>query len=229
MLARRVVLLAGLAVWAPLAQGADLNQAMLDALRPVHGFVGEWTGSGQSQKSSGWKEAISATYGFRDRDGRVGIYLTISHNRQGIMNKAALLFDPSSGKYGVLAEMFNGSTTQQMLFLGDLIAENTLRLEQHVAGQTQTPLRLDLKLTRGGDKLTYTLSGRVGSSSVFKQIAEVEFFRDGDPLENFKQGPFCAVTGGAGRIEVMHNGKAYHVADTRTRDEFLKNPDKYAK
>jgi YHS domain-containing protein len=70
------------------------------------------------------------------------------------------------------------------------------------------------------------LQKKKGTKS-FEDQVRVEHFRQGDPLENFKEGPRYVVTGVAGRVSVDHQGKTYHVACEKSKEEFLAHPDRY--
>jgi hypothetical protein len=206
------------------AAAVDPNVDMLDGLRPFHGLVGVWQGTGTNvdlkTKTPFWKENIEATWGFRDSDGRVSINFYIENGL--LLDVALLTYKPDTKTYEFISKDKKGAILH---FEGNPSGSQSLRLDRTEKGADDLD-RIEIKLLRGGEKLRYVFSKKKGRK-YHTSMAEVELFREGAPLESFKDGPKCIVTGGAGRLAVDHEGKTYHVACSATRKEFLDHAEKY--
>lgn len=204
--------------------GAEPPQkAMLDELRPFQAIVGTWNGDGSSSKSSGWKESIEATWGFREKDGRVSLNLYVTGGR--LFESGLLTYDPTDKTFRFVGQ---DKKANILRFAGQPVGSQTLRLDRADKEYTDHVDRLEIKLVRGGDKLIYKSLKKVGKT-YYEPLAEVEVFRDGEPMESFKEGPFCPVTGAAGRVQFEHEGKTYHAACEASREQFLAHPERYQK
>jgi len=206
-----------------LAQGVPPQKDQLAGLLPFANAVGAWTGSGSSEKSSGWKEKIDVRWGFREKDGRVSINFYIEGSK--LLKVGLLTFD--GGKFRFSAKNPKDETIR---FEGKVAAEGNLRLDR-IDKEGDDPLdRLELKLLRGGDKIVFDFRRKKGKSS-FEQFAMVELFRDGGldaSAEKLEKGPFCIVTGGPGRVTFEHQGKTITVADENCKEEYVGHPERYA-
>lgn len=217
-------LFASISELSPHAQSAEPNRAMLNALRPLDGFIGIWKGTGTSQRSAGWTESITVNWGFREKDGRVSINFVVDGGQ--LFEAAVLTFDPDAKLYRFIARPKKGDA---MRFEGKPFGRQTLRLERADKDAKDNLDRLDLKLVRSGAKLVYAFSERKGATKSFEQFAQVDHFLEGPTAEEFKSAPKCIVTGGAGRIAVEHAGRTVHVACEGCKEEFLSHPDRYVK
>lgn len=199
---------------------ADPNLAMMEGLKPFAPLVGTWEGM---ETNIGWKDAIQATWGFRDKDGRVAFQFEHDGQRGSLVDKMMIGYDPPSGKYVALIVANNRKVLR---FTGEPNGPGSLRFIRD--DETDDGIdRLDVSLVRGANKLIYIVGRRLGRSDNFETLAQVELFRQGVPAEDFREGPYCVVTGGAGRVEVEHGGQTYHVACEETKKEFLRRPDFY--
>ena len=195
---------------------------MLKALRPFHAAVGNWKGTGTSQTSAGWSETAECTWGFRERDGRVSLNFYFEGDPH--FTEAIITYDLEKKRYQFIGRDKNQKTLR---FEGPATGSQTLQLERVDDAKDKFD-RVEIKVVRAGDKLIYTLSTKKGRS-FFDRRAEVELFREGRSAEEFLEGPFCPVTGGAGRVPVEYEGKTYHVACPASKEEFLRRAAHYTK
>jgi hypothetical protein len=208
-----------------LAQSVPPVKEQLAGLLPYANCVGAWSGSGSSEKSSGWKEKIDGRWGFREKDGRVSINFYIEGSK--LIKVGLLSFDPEGAKFRFSAKNAKDETIR---FEGKQAAEGHLRLERIDKEGEDHLDRLELKLLRGGDKLLFDFRRKKGKNS-FEQFALVELFREGGleaSAEKFEKGPFCVVTGGPGRVTFEHQGKTVTVADENCKEEYVAHPERYA-
>lgn len=209
------------------AGAAELDRAMLEGLKPMAALVGQWTGQGTSPTSPGWGESIAANWGFRESDGRVALELFVDPvgNDKPPLEAGLVTFDPQSKEFGFVARLRD---KRVLHFRGALAGERILRLARVDADARDGFDRVEIKLVRGGDKLIYAFSKKLGSR-FFELHTQVELKREGTAEADYADGPFCVVTGGAGRMAVELDGKTYPVACAECAEEFLAHPDKYAK
>ncbi|MFO0947688.1 MAG: hypothetical protein U1D30_17490 [Planctomycetota bacterium] len=205
----------------PAAATETWDEEEIEALRPISGIVGRWSGTGTGAKVLDWKETIAGRWGLRPKDGRVALEMHVDGK---FLNAGLVSFDKAANQF-VLTVREAGGTVRH--FRGELVGGQSLRLDRVEEGAKDGFDRAELRLVQEGDKLIYSFSKKRGSKS-YEIHTQVELKREGTPLSEFASGPMCVVTGGAGRFEVEWNGKTYHVACERTRQEFLEHPEKYA-
>lgn len=198
----------------------EWDDDVIAALRPLAGIVGNWTGTGNGAKVLDWPETVTGRWGLRPKDGRVALEMHVQGN---FLDAGLLTYDKAADQFVFTAREAGGTVRH---FRGDWAGEQSLRLDRADEGAKDGFDRAEVRLVQDGDKLIYAFSKRRGSKS-FEIHTQVELKREGTPLSEFADGPRCAVTGAAGRIDVEWNGKTYHVACERTRWEFLRHPEKY--
>lgn len=203
------------------ARAAEPDPRMLDALRPFHGVVGTWKGTGTSQSSAGWEETLECNWGFRDKDGRVALEWHIANGKT--LSDALITYDPEKKQYRFVARTPSGQTLR---FAGSPIDRQTLRLLRSDEQASDSLDRVDIKLVRSGDKLVYGFARRLGKTT-FEPVAQVDLFREGEPFSNFLDRPRCVVTGGAGRITIDFQGRPVPLACAGAKKEFLAHPERY--
>lgn len=217
----RLVIVAVLLV-SPGARAEPPDQRTLEALRPLHGVVGVWKGTGSSHTSRGWTETIECTWGFREKDGRVSFELRLESSE--LFEAAVLTHDPERTLYRFIGRRKEGEILR---FEGKPAGAQSLRLPRlEPEGKKDSFDRIEIRLLRGGDKLMYSLDRKVGRSS-YESVARVELFREGPPLSTYLERPLCIVTGVPSRLFVDHQGKSYPVACAGAKSEFLAHPERY--
>lgn len=208
-----------------MARAAELDRAMLEGLKPMAALVGKWKGQGTSPTSPGWNESLVGGWGFRAADGRVAIELFVDPigDEKGELEAGLVTFDPASKEFGFVARMRD---ERVLHFKGELAGERILRLARFDPDAKDGFDRAEIKVVRGGDKLIYGFSKKLGSR-FYELHTQVEFQRQGTSESDYDSGPFCVVTGGAGRMAVELDGETYPVACEACAEEFLAHPEKY--
>ena len=75
------------------------------------------------------------------------------------------------------------------------------------------------------NRLTMLFEKRPEQQSFYTRVAEIGYQRDGTRLAAIGSGgPVCLVTGGAGTLPVVYQGKTYYVCCTGCRDAFHDDP-----
>lgn len=222
-----VVATMGICTVAPADESQD---KVMDALKSIQQVVGDWEGSGTSDKSKGWDEKINCTWKFA-KGGRVSLYFTFA-NIEGkdssgrIIDEAMITYDPEQEQYVLAAYKANKNDVIQ--FAGKAKTPNNLVLDRVNAAEQDDLDRLDIKILNDGDRLVYTFQRRVGRSKVYRQHAMVMLNRKGASLAaSAKSGPECIVTGGAGTMTVSYKGQTYYVCCSGCRATFLDDPEKF--
>lgn len=207
------------------AEPADVDKNMLEQLKPFSAMVGSWTAQIDSGKASPVKEKVECSWGYRDADGRVSINLFFEPGSQ--IKVGLLTFDPKSKEFQFVAK---DMSDKRMAFRGTRKDADRPALQLRRADEKPEDGfdRVEIAVTKGGDKLLLSFSKRM-SRSTFKPAVTVEAFREGPSQYEFEKGPFCIVTGGAGRVKFEHKGATVHVACEATKELVLQNPEKFLK
>lgn len=209
------------------AAGADEppNKKMLDGLRPLHQAVGSWKGTGSTDRVLPWQQKLECTWGFRAKDGRVSLNFFAGAGK--LLRRGLLTFSPDDGTFRLTIE---NPKKEVLRFEGKLQESATsLRLDRKDADAKDGLDRVEFKVVRAGDKLLFDFRKKRGKSA-FENVATIELFREGGDdasAEKFKEGPYCIVTGGAGRVKFTHDNRTFHVACEACKEEFLAHPERY--
>lgn len=110
---------------------------------------------------------------------------------------------------------------------GDRVYEGKIadkRLVLEATDKEQVVHRLTLTILNE-NRMLVLFERRPQNQSFFTRVGEVGYQRQGTKIAAVGgSGPICVVTGGAGTIAVMHQGKTYYVCCTGCRDAFLDDP-----
>ncbi|MGL4464085.1 MAG: hypothetical protein ACRC1K_18180 [Planctomycetia bacterium] len=211
------------------------TEAVQENLKHVQEMVGQWQGSGKSDKSQGWDETIECAWKF-GKGGKVSLYFQFGDPAEGetkagrLLSEGMLTFDPEKERYIFRAYSADANNDEVMEFAGAAKSNTNLVLDRVSKGEVADSMnRLDLKILNDGDRLVYTFQRRIGKSKVFKEYATIGLNRQGTTLAGGAgaSGPKCIVTGGAGTMTVSYMGKSFPVCCTGCRDAFLDDPEKW--
>jgi hypothetical protein len=185
-------------------------------LAKVQAIVGAWKGVGQPQRGStkgSWTEESEWKWKFD----------------KGV---AELVFTASKGKYFSAGELtyvggdkpFLLQTTSaeaKSSYRGVLNADGSLSLDAEKPANDQ-PARITMRLVAGNDRMILLMEKKAGDT--FSRLAELGATRKGSGFGKGATYIECIVTGGLGTIEVMHEGKTYHVCCTGCLEVFKDDP-----
>lgn len=210
---------------------ADGDSPAMREIARIQDLVGSWHGSGKSDKSKGWDEAVECAWKFK-RDGKCGLYLKL---KDGKAKSVGRVFDEMSIVYNADAKCFvlkanvaGDDAAPTLQFHGKLASPTNIVFDRVDKGDAADAFdRLDFKLLNEGDRLVYSVARRIGQTKRYRQYAQVAFDREGASLAAAANKPKCVVTGGAATMSVSYNGQSYPVCCTGCREMFLENPEKF--
>ncbi|MCI0357960.1 MAG: hypothetical protein L0211_05730 [Planctomycetaceae bacterium] len=213
-----IVLLAGL-LWADDKPKPAIDPAAQKQLEKIQQLVGQWKGVGQPQRGStkdSWVEEADWAWSFEK-----GVALVGKQPKGKYFSAIKLVRGQQDGEYELIATATGGG--EELRYTGKLDDDGKLLL---VAAEPREglPARISIRFVADGDRLLVLLE-RKGNADQYVRLAEVGYTRQGSGFGKGSSGPECVVTGGAGTIEVMHNGVKYYVCCTGCLEYFKENPD----
>lgn len=197
---------------------AERPQAQL-GLEQFNSLIGEWRGIGQPRRGSNrgaWRQTGEWVWDFKDEG--VAILYRVTDGK--LLTVARLTFDPENNLY--VLEMTTPEE-QERRYQGRLKDRKlTLEAEPDADGITHR-----LTITLLNENRTLVLhEKREANQQRFYRVAEVGYTRAGVRLARPGGGqPECIVTGGAGTIEVTHQGKIYYVCCSGCKQAFEDDPE----
>jgi len=213
-----------IAVVSLLARGADKPKPVIDPaaqkqLEKIQQLVGKWKGVGQPQRGStkdSWVEEADWAWSFDQ-----GVSLVGKQPKGKYFTAVKLVRGEKDDAYDLVASPAGGG--EELRYSGSLDEAGKLLL---VAAEPREglPARISIRFVADGDRLLMLLE-RKGNADQYVRLAEVGYTRQGSGFGKGSSGPECVVTGGAGTIEVMHNGVKYYVCCTGCLEYFKDNPD----
>jgi YHS domain-containing protein len=188
------------------------------ALKSYAGLVGEWKGTGQTQRGSAkgsWTEAADWSWSLTNESAA----LKYASDKGKYLKKGLLKPGPKRGEFVFEATLPDDSTRT---FTGKSGARDVLVLtpEKEVADGlariTITPLH---------DTRLLILMEAKDPSGGYTRLGEVGFTRKGAAFAAGDSAPACIVTEGRGTIEVKYKGKTYYVCCSGCKDLFNDDPE----
>ncbi len=188
-------------------------------LEPFNSLIGEWRGIAQPRRGSNsgaWKQTGEWVWDFAD----AGVALRYNVSDGKLVEHGRLTFDPEANLYLLEVTTPEEQTRRYQGRFQD--SQLTLEAEPNGEGVVHR-----ITLTLLNDKRTLVLhEKREANQQRFFRVAEVGYTRAGVRLAKPGGGqPECIVTGGAGTIEVAHNGKTYYVCCSGCKQAFEDDPE----
>lgn len=187
-------------------------------LSVFNGLIGGWRGTGQVRRGStkgAWREHAEWVWDFQPEDVGLRYDLTDGH----VLKSGRLTYDLERSEYVLTAiAADDAQRIYRGAYDGDrLTLESKPDADGEVHRMTVTPLN---------EKRTLVLhEQRPAAQQSYQRIGEVGYTRAGTRLAVDSTGlPECVVTGGAGTIKVMHDGKEYFVCCTGCKQAFDDDP-----
>jgi len=202
------------------ASAADAD-ASKQRLAQMQQLVGAWRGVGQPQRGSttgSWVEEADWTWSFAND----GPALVAKLPKTKYFSRLQLSAGKEAGHFQLAATPAAGG--EAVVYSGQLDDQNQLVLTADQPPE-HLPERLSFRFVAEGNRLLILMQKRSAASGQFTRLAEVGYTRQGSGFGKGTSGPECVVTGGAGTIEVMHNGVKYYVCCTGCLEYFKDNPD----
>jgi hypothetical protein len=196
---RTLLLLAALT-----AQSKDKDPVSTkEAMRRVQILVGEWTVTWQVDDSTEfWEEKHD--WNFKIDKDEFALQLTV---------KDAKKFKDATLGYDLKKKVYRFDATRaddkKVSYEGTLKGGMELTLTQVVEEGAEAE-RLNLTLLRA-NRLLMNIEKRGAGAKTFLATHTVQFRNNNMAFVKGDGGPKCVVTGGAGKIEVKHDGKTYTV------------------
>jgi hypothetical protein len=219
--------LAILLVLSGIALAADKPKAAVDPaaqkqLEKIQQLVGQWKGVGQPQRGStkdSWVEEADWAWAF-DASIASGVALVGKQPKGKYFTAIKVVRGEQGGEYVLHATPAAGG--DDLHYSGKIDEAGKLVLTA-AEPREGLPARISIRFVAGGDRLLVLLE-RKGNADQYVRLAEVGYTRQGSGFGQGRSGPECVVTGGAGTIEVMHEGVKYYVCCTGCLEYFKDNP-----
>jgi hypothetical protein len=196
--------------------------AQKEQLAKLQPLVGAWRGVAQPQRGStkdSWIEEADWAWSFeKDRPA-----LVAKLPKAKYFSQLRLTAGTDGDAFALAATPAAGG--QAVVYSGKLDNQEQLVLTADQPPD-DLPRRLSFRFVAGGDRLLILLEKKGQSSDQLMRLAEIGYTRQGSGFGKNVAQRECVVTGGLGTIEVMHNGKVYHVCCTGCRDYFNENAEK---
>jgi hypothetical protein len=209
------------AVWAEPAA----KRTPREALQAFNDLVGTWRGTGmpegtQLEKQRGfWIESISWEWQFKKDD--VALRAVIDKGKY--YTGAELRYLPDKDLYQLTVQTTDKDT---QVFTGKL-SDKRLTLERQDEKKKENE-RLVLSLLHANRYLYGYETGPL-DRPVFKKLYQVGVTKEGVEFAGDEGKPECVVSGGLGKMTVMHKGKTYYVCCGGCLAAFKDDPEKYIK
>lgn len=196
-------------------------QAVKQALAEFNSLIGGWRGVGMIKRNSrkgAWSE--NAEWIWKFKPGTASIAYEITDGK--FLKSATLSYDPAQKHYQLATVLPDGTNRD---YVGTL-NKDTLVLES--APDPEGDI-YRISIRRLNEKRTLVLfEQRNKGQSFYYRLAEVGYTREGTRLADpGSGGPECIVTGGAGTIQVSHQGKTYYVCCSGCKQAFDEDPETY--
>ena len=200
------------------------KEADLKALDAWQGYVGNWKGAGQPQRSStkgAWTEKSDWAWHFHD--GHAALQFQSADGK--LFSGGSISPGKEPGTYQLVVkragqsaeERFSGRKNDAGQFVFD-------RLDSAAATTTADGIaRLTFRQVAEGNRLLVLVERRAGENT-FTRMAEIGYTRQGIQFAAGGGEPECVVTGGKGTIAVKHDGQTYYVCCTGCKDLFEADP-----
>lgn len=197
------------------------REASKDALARFNGLIGGWRGVGMPKRASrqgAWQENAEWSWNFKND----GVALTYAIKGGQLLTAARLDYNPEEKEYRLTATFADKSTRQ---YTGKFDDDASRLVLESVPDADDDVYRMTIRQLN--EKRTVVLHEKRGVQQTFyARVAEIGYTRKGTRLASSSQtGPECIVTGGAGTMQVSHQGKTYYVCCTGCRDAFNDDPE----
>jgi YHS domain-containing protein len=191
-----------------------------EALKALQVFVGEWRGVGQPRRGStagSWLE--ESDWAWKFEKGRAALVFKAPKAKYLVAGR----LEPSDkpGRFRLIGTLSDGKT--EIIYTG--AQEDGRLILSAEQAPDDGPARISLRTVAEGDRLLVLYERRLGDADRFLRLAEVGYTRKGSDFGKLTVARECVVTGGAGTIQVSHNGKTYWVCCTGCRDLFNEDPE----
>ena len=196
----------------------ESRAAVQEALAPLNSWIGSWRGVGQVRRGStsgAWRE--TGTFVWKFGGGKVGVEYQVKDGKH--IGTGLVSWDAAKKEFTMDAVFDDGS---KRAYRGEF-EKGVLTLVSE-PGKDDVVSRVTLRQLN--DKRMLVLyESRRSEQSFYARVGEVGYTREGTRLASSDStGPECVVTGGAGTIQVSHEGKKYYVCCTGCRDAFNDDP-----
>jgi YHS domain-containing protein len=193
------------------------KSALIEALRDFNAVIGSWRGIGQVKRGSpqdAWQEKAELVWELKPKS--TGIRFQIEEGKE--WKSALLTYDEPSKSFQLTAKLPDDTSRTYQGKLADK------RLVLEGADDKKIVHRLTLTVLNE-NRMLILFEKRPEQQSFFTRVGEVGYQRQGTRIAAVGgTGPICVVTGGAGTIPVMYQGKTYYVCCTGCRDAFNDDP-----
>lgn len=218
--------LVGLAVGqAVLVADGPTARSAREGLQPLHNLIGPWKGTGvpagtrAEQQRGFWIENLTWEWQFKGADAWLKVAVTRGKHLEG--GELRYLTDKDLYQLTVRTP-----TKETLTFIGKL-KEHVLTLERRDEKRNESQ-RLVFTLLHA-ERHLYRYDVKPAGRNLFSKVYQVGCTREGVAFAKGDGRPECIVSGGAGTMAVLFQGKTYYVCCSGCRDEFNADPARYVK
>jgi ribosomal protein L24E len=192
------------------------------ALQEVGDFAGEWKGNGEGKingKNTLWKETLNWGWKF-DKSGESWIRLEVKDGKNIVSGDL---------KYNVAKKVYEFTaldTSKKELVFEGTMGKKGLELTRTDKASGDV-FKLTIFTLSDGARMMVQADVQSKGKGLFANMYKISASNAAESFAGGAKKPECIVTGGAGTMTVMHNGKTYYVCCSGCRDEFNANPKKF--
>jgi YHS domain-containing protein len=193
-----------------------------EALKPLHGLIGDWkatgtpNGSREEREKGHWFESAAWQWQFK------GASAWLRADLEKGKHFTRFEIRPAGDGYELKAWPAGGGEPRRLL---GKLEKNRLIFERQ-EGKTAEQVTFVLLHS---NRYSYALAVRPEGHAVFSEKYKVWGTKQGVPFAVVDKGPECIVSGGKGTSTVSYKGKTYYVCCSGCRDAFNAEPAKYVK
>jgi YHS domain-containing protein len=204
--------------------GAD-SDAIIAALKPWSGIVGEWNGTGIPQDAKSKRERVfwrsDVKWQWSLEPGSTGLVCDAEGDGNAF-RRLFLTYDVTATNFRLQSTDTKGAKIE---YVGGQVDGLLELIRQSDTGNVEEQ-KITLRLVHE-DRFVLEQWIRKDKNSRWMKSLQLGATRKGVAFATASSGPECIVTGGRGTMQVTHNGKTYFVCCTGCKQAFEKDPEKY--
>jgi YHS domain-containing protein len=194
-----------------------------EALQPFNNLVGSWrctgvpSGPREEQQKGFWVETLAIEWQFKGSDA----WIKLAFDKGKHFSSGELRYRPATKDYELKLQT---AKKENVAFAGSLVKDE-LTLERPQGADVH---RLIFKMLHA-NRFLYRYETRPADKTLVAKHWSVGATKEGESFATGDGRPECIVSGGAGTMAVMYQGKTYYVCCSGCRSAFNEEPERYIK